>query len=280
MVGDDLLRRRGRLLGGLVALLALGVFVAVAYGRDPAAPLDPGAVSLPPIPSPPSASEAPIRISARTAHTTRPRTLSNRDGVSWYAAVLRPVAAHARPSFSSPIVGRLETRTPEGTTNVVLLLARVDLAGSLWLKVRLPVLPNNTTGWLPRSALGGYNPVRTHLVVDTERLRATLYRNGRPIFAAPVGVGKPETPTPHGQFYIRNELTKYANAFYGPVAFGTSARSAVLTDWPAGGYIGIHGTNEPGLIPGRVSHGCIRLRNPDILTLARLMPPGTPLTIR
>jgi hypothetical protein len=26
-------------------------------------------------------------------------------------------------------------------------------------------------------------------------------------------------------------------------AFGTSARSVVLTDWPDGGFIGIHGTN-------------------------------------
>ena len=67
---------------------------------------------------------------------------------------------------------------------------------------------------------------------------------------------------------------------YGPIAFGTSARSAVLTDWPGGGFVGVHGTNEPQLIPGRVSHGCIRLRNPDILHLARLLPVGTPVTIR
>jgi hypothetical protein len=47
---------------------------------------------------------------------------------------------------------------------------------------------------------------------------------------------------------IRNELTRYASPFYGPVAFGTTARSAVLTDWPGGGFVGIHGTNEPQLI--------------------------------
>ena len=63
------------------------------------------------------------------------------------------------------------------------------------------------------------------------------------------------------------------------MAFGTSARSSVLTEWPDGGFVGIHGTDAPQLIPGRVSHGCIRLRNPDILRLARLMPVGTPVTI-
>jgi lipoprotein-anchoring transpeptidase ErfK/SrfK len=53
----------------------------------------------------------------------------------------------------------------------------------------------------------------------------------------------------------------------------------VLTDWPAGGFVGVHGTNQPELVPGRVSHGCIRLRNEDILRLARLLPVGTPVKI-
>ena len=270
-------RGRGRLLGGLVLALAVGTFVAVAYGRDPSSPAPAGSVTLPRVPAAAATRERP-HLSAVAPGT--PQRLSDPNGTSWFAEILRPVAAHAGPSASSPVVARLDTRTPEGTSNVVLLLTRVDLHGNLWLRVRLPILPNNTTGWVPRTAVGGYNAVVTHLVVDRTALRATLYRRGKPIFSAPVGVGKPGTPTPPGQFYIRNELTKYANAFYGPVAFGTSARSAVLTDWPAGGFIGIHGTDEPGLIPGRVSHGCIRLRNDDILRLSRLMPPGTPLTIR
>jgi L,D-transpeptidase catalytic domain len=174
----------------------------------------------------------------------------------------------------------LSARTPEGTSNLVLVLGRhVDASGRVWVLVRLPVLPNNTTGWLSRSSLGGYGVVQTHLVVDLYRLTATLLRDGRPIFSAPIGVGTGASPTPRGEFYVRNRLTSLSS-FYGPLAFGTSARSTVLTDWPDGGFIGIHGTDQPGLIPGRVSHGCIRLRNPDILRLGRLMPVGTPVTIR
>ena len=63
-------------------------------------------------------------------------------------------------------------------------------------------------------------------------------------------------------------------------AIGTSAYAPTLSDWPGGGVVGLHGTNEPGLIPGRPSHGCIRLRNRDILTLYRLAPTGTPVDIR
>ena len=44
--------------------------------------------------------------------------------------------------------------------------------------------------------------------------------------------------------------------------------------------IGIHGTNEPELIPGRPSHGCIRVPNPAIGRLYRLMPIGTPMLVR
>ena len=142
------------------------------------------------------------------------------------------------------------------------------------------MLPNGTTGWVPRDALGGYRSLTTRLVIALGARRATLYRGRRAIFSAPVGVGQPRWPTPTGRFLVRNRLTRYASPAYGPVAFGTSARSAVLTDWPAGGFIGIHGTDHPELIPGAISHGCVRLRNDDILRLARLMPPGTPVTIR
>ena len=148
------------------------------------------------------------------------------------------------------------------------------------MHVRLPVLPNGRTVWVPREALGVYGVVHTQLVIDLERLTATLLRDGRPVFRAPVGVGQPQWPTPKGAFYIRNVLTRYRSPFYGPVAFGTSARSSVLTDWPEGGLIGIHGTDAPQLLPGRVSHGCIRFRNEDILKLRKLMPVGTPVTIR
>jgi lipoprotein-anchoring transpeptidase ErfK/SrfK len=132
---------------------------------------------------------------------------------------------------------------------------------------------------VPRQALGGYETVNTHLIVDRAHLKASLLRRGRVIFSAPVGIGTAAWPTPAGEFIVRNELTRYASPFYGPVAFGTTARS-VLTDWPGGGFIGIHGTDEPQLIPGRVSHGCIRMRNRDIVRLTSLMPVGTPLTIQ
>ena len=208
----------------------------------------------------------------------RPQLLAHQASAYRWATVIRPVAALRTPDGKAP-VATLSTLTPEGTTNLVLVLGSAWRRGVEWIHVRLPVLPNNSTGWVRRSALGGYQFVATHLVISLHLLRAVLLLDGRPVFTAPVGIGQPQWPTPRGQFYVRDKLTAYASLFYGPVAFGTSARSSVLTEWPDGGFVGIHGTDAPQLIPGRVSHGCIRLRNPDILRLARLMPVGTPVTI-
>jgi lipoprotein-anchoring transpeptidase ErfK/SrfK len=136
------------------------------------------------------------------------------------------------------------------------------------------------TGWVRSGTLGPVQIVHTRLVVSQRRLRVTLFENGKRRFQARVGMGAPSTPTPHGSFWIREKFRVGGNSLYGPRAMGTAAYSDVLTDWPGGGVIGMHGTDEPSLIPGRPSHGCMRLRNADIVRLYRLTPIGTPLRIK
>jgi hypothetical protein len=206
--------------------------------------------------------------------------LSGPGGVSRWAFVLRTIPARAEPDATSRIVTRLRTRTPEHVQNIVLALGgRIDARGRYWVRVRLPILPNGSTGWVPRSALGSFRKIYTRLVIDRDLFTATLYRRGVAVFQSRIGVGKPQWPTPRGEFHIREKLSGFSDPIYGPLAFGTNARSPVLTDWFNGGFIGIHGTNQPGILPGRVSHGCIRMPNSAILRLARLMPLGTPVTI-
>jgi hypothetical protein len=223
--------------------------------------------------------------SLRARPTPRPKRdrfvlSSEQDHLYRYAFVLRRGVARSAPRRTARPVARLDRWTPEGTTNLVLTLDGRRTRRGVWIRVRLAILPNGRTAWVPRKVLSDWKEVRTHLVVDRRRLSATLYRRGKVVFTAPVGVGQPHWPTPRGEFYIRNQLFGFGNPVYGPIAFGTSARSAVLTDWPGGGFIGLHGTNQPQLLPGRISHGCIRMRNGHILRLARLMPVGTPLTVK
>jgi hypothetical protein len=259
--------KTGRALGLVAAAPVLAAF-AVVVMFAPRGRSAPALVALPPPPRP--------------AWTVpRPAGLPPvRDG-SRFTPVHRAVLARASPRPDAAPVARVSTRTPEGTTNIVELLGTVRREPSgLWQRVRLAVLPNGTTGWVPRSSLGGSILLDTRLLVERSRLRATLFRDGAKVFSAPVGIGQAQSPTPAGEFYVRDVLTRYSSPTYGPVAFGTSARSPTITDWPAGGYVGIHGTDQPALIPGRISHGCIRMRNADIVRLSQLMPAGTPVIVR
>jgi lipoprotein-anchoring transpeptidase ErfK/SrfK len=245
-----------------------------------AAPLSRPAPAAPAAPATPAALAALPPPHAPAFRVSRPSPLPTLRGASQYAAIERRVIARAAPSPAAAPVATVPLRTPEGTDNIVELLGRARLESSgLWQRVRLAVLPNGTTGWVPRSALGGPVVLDTRLIVDRAHFRATLIRDGVQVFSAPAGIGQKRWATPAGDFYIRNVLTRYRSPAYGPIAFGTSARSATLTDWPAGGYIGIHGTDQPNLIPGAISHGCVRLRNADIVRLAKLMPVGTPVII-
>jgi hypothetical protein len=207
-------------------------------------------------------------------------SLGGPNGMSRWARIERTVAARARPSASAKVMTRLRPLTPELTRNLALALAgQINERGEYWVQVRLPILPNGATGWVPRSALGTFQRIWTRLVIDRALFTATLYRRGAAVFKTRVGVGKPYWPTPAGEFYVRERITGFSDLIYGPIAFGTNARSAVLTDWPGGGFIGIHGTNQPEILPGRVSHGCVRMPNGAVRRLSRLMPLGTPVTI-
>jgi hypothetical protein len=187
--------------------------------------------------------------------------------------VLRTLAVRFRGAAWNP---------PSTTVTIVLVLSAVkDSSGVTWYRVRYPNPSDRGTGWIASSDAGPLQTVYTHLYVDRRSHRARLQRDGVTIFRFPVGVGAPATPTPAGQFVVEARVPLPGDPFYGPFAFKTSAATKVDTDWPGGRFmIVLHGTNEPRLIPGTPSHGEIRLRDRTMRRLARLMPVGTPLTIR
>jgi lipoprotein-anchoring transpeptidase ErfK/SrfK len=207
------------------------------------------------------------------------RVSDERTTTRWaYAADVQ--AVYSRPSESASRVARLRTLTEDGFPEVYVVLDRwTNDAGNTWLRIRVPMRPNGVTGWVHDTALGALHTVHTALRIDRRALRLTLFDRGRRIFSARIGVGKASTPTPAGRFYIREKFRVSGVPLYGPAALGTSAYAPHLTDWPGGGVVGLHGTDQPRLIPGRPSHGCIRLRNRDILRLYRLVPRGTPVEI-
>jgi hypothetical protein len=186
-----------------------------------------------------------------------------------------------KPSTHGKTIAKLRWNTEDGLPEVyVVLESRLDEDEQVWLKIRIPGRPNGRTGWVREEQLSNLKAVDTHLTIDRKKLRATLRKGGKKIWSSPIGVGAPGTITPKGRFWIRERLSNLGgNPLYGPWAFGTSAYSDTLTDWPGGGVVGIHGTNQPELIPGRPSHGCVRVPNAKIRRLAKIMPVGTPVRI-
>lgn len=162
----------------------------------------------------------------------------------------------------------------------LLLAEHVNQQGQAWVRVRIPARPNGQTGWVRRTAFGPFKVSRWSLVVDRHAERLTAYHNGHLVLTAPVGIGKPTTPTPAGRFWIRERMrVTDPSSPYFPYALGTSDYST-LSEWPGGGVVGIHGDwDQPWLIPGDPSHGCIRMHDSDIFWLASRLPVGTPIHI-
>ncbi len=195
-----------------------------------------------------------------------------------YAVTARPavhqVAVHL--SRGGPVIRRLANPAPLGVPLTFLLSQR---AGA-WLKVYLPVRPDGSQGWV-RAADVTVAGVPYRIDVHRRALRLELYEFGRLIRTFPVGLGKSDTPTPGGVYYLKELLRPPdPQGFYGPYAFGLSGFSTVLHTFDGGnGVIGIHGTNDPASIGHRESHGCIRVSNRDIRYLAKRLPLGTPVRI-
>ncbi len=154
--------------------------------------------------------------------------------------------------------------------------------GSVWHQVDLPVRPNGSTGWISADDVTLTNTdMSATISLGAHTLELSVA--GVVVATYPVAAGTAETPTPTGTFFVK-ELVEPTppNGTYGPRAYGLTAHSEALIDTEAfpDGVIGIHGTNQPKLIGTDVSHGCVRLRNADVLDLEqRQVPLGMPVTI-
>jgi hypothetical protein len=149
-----------------------------------------------------------------------------------------------------------------------------------WLKVEIPVRPNGTDGYVNASEVTlSETEYRLELRLGTRTL--TLYDGNDVVLTTQVVIGKAETQTPTGRFYI-TDLVEQADpaGFYGPLALATNAYSEQIDVFENGvPVIALHGTNRPELVGQDVSNGCIRVPNEQILKIADLIPMGTPIDI-
>jgi hypothetical protein len=208
--------------------------------------------------------------------------LSNETTSSYWAYERNASPVYSGPSAATQAIARLHPYTQEGFREVYLLLRRyTDHRGGVWIKLRLPQRPNGLVGWVLRGALSQFHLTHWQLVVNEEMQRVFAYWRGHLSFQAPIAIGKPSTPTPKGHFWVREVIkVRRRSSGYWPYALGTSDYST-LSKWPDQGVVGIHGPyHQPQLIPGAVSHGCIRLEDDADAWIGRHIGVGTPVLIR
>jgi lipoprotein-anchoring transpeptidase ErfK/SrfK len=129
----------------------------------------------------------------------------------------------------------------------------------------------------------------TAIVVNRGAFRLTLYKHLKPVKTYPIAVGQIGLETPAGLYHIQNKAVNpawnvpnspWAGSLAGSVIPGGAPNNPLKARWMgifAGA--GIHGTDDIGSIGTAASHGCIRMRIPDVIELYDKVPVGAPVYI-
>ncbi len=124
------------------------------------------------------------------------------------------------------------------------------------------------------------------VVVDLNDRRVYVYRRDQVIASYPIAVGKKGWETPKGSFQVLNKLNNpiWRHPITGKV-FGPGPESPLGDRWigfwsDGRNQIGFHGTPDVELVGSAISHGCLRMRNPDIRLLYKQIKMGTPVEVR
>jgi hypothetical protein len=182
----------------------------------------------------------------------------------------------------------IKTRLPThaqwgGGPNVLLVLETRNYKGKTWLRVALPDRPNGSSGWI-REDFVRLSTSSWRVTIDRASHLVSVYSNGRMLRSFSSVLGAAATPTPRGLYAIYEKLSQPdPNGFLGPWALHLTAFSDVLLNYGGGpGRVAIHGRDGASLadpLGSSRSHGCIRVDDPNIIWMARVVPLGTPVLI-
>jgi lipoprotein-anchoring transpeptidase ErfK/SrfK len=198
-------------------------------------------------------------------------------------AVLKDnVLVRAEPRMGAASRGYVARRRPitQQVTTLPVLDEHEDGDGVDWLQVRTPGRGSKRTGWILASSQDE-EEVGWRIYVDRSDRRARIYYLGVERASYRVVIGKPNTQTPTGSFFVEENVREPKSHGIGPYAIALSARSGVYREFDGGpGQIALHGTGTlPGALGSASSHGCVRFANSAINWLGERIDAGTPVTI-
>ncbi len=159
---------------------------------------------------------------------------------------------------------------------------------SLWLIEELQVPPLGVPSlYLPSEEPPPKTAITdTSLVIKLSDRRVYVYENNELKASYPIAVGKAGWETPLGNYAVLDMQRDPAweHPWTGeviPPGPENPLGARWIGFWTDGNnFIGFHGTPDERLVGQAVSHGCIRMRNQDILALYALVDIGTPVTVK
>jgi lipoprotein-anchoring transpeptidase ErfK/SrfK len=127
---------------------------------------------------------------------------------------------------------------------------------------------------------------KKQVVVDLSDRRAYVYSSDVVIASYPIAVGKKGWETPTGNFRVM--YMQHDPIWRHPITdqvFEAGPNSPLGERWigfwsDGRNQIGFHGTPDIEVMGTAISHGCLRMRNPDVRLLYEQVGVGTPVIVR
>jgi hypothetical protein len=278
-----------KLLAVIAAVAIAGATAYLLLDENTSNPAAPTVVSLPSVTAPtagttPAGNASGGSDAIQVPRATLPRPKVRLDpapdkdrGPAFPVAIVRAgqrVALHTSPA--GPVFEQAGDRTEFGSMRAY-WIKRVTGA---WFGVPTPDLPNGNLAWIKddRSKL---SISQTHfwLSADLSARRLALHYGKRLLERFPVTVGSQASPTPLGAYSVTDGLVaRGLGPWYGCCVLALSGHQPQLPQgWIGGNRIAVHGT--PGSVGDADSHGCLRASDPDMISLFRHVPLGTPVFI-
>ena len=161
---------------------------------------------------------------------------------------------------------------------------------------QIEVLPINPVRLPPLGSLGTYIPLNEvypepiteekYLVISLSDRQVHLYENEELKTSYPIAVGKEGWETPTGQFNVLQMLKDpyWEHPWTGeviPPGEDNPLGNRWIGFWTDGtNFIGFHGTPNEELVGQAVSHGCIRMKNDDVMALFEQVNIGTTVIVK
>jgi L,D-transpeptidase ErfK/SrfK len=162
-------------------------------------------------------------------------------------------------------------------------MARTGAAGVVktlgWFLTLMVTSASFAQNTAPAPEASAARPKRLVIISIPDR-KLIVIEKGAVIQVFSIAVGASASPSPTGMFTIARRLT-FPTYYHAGVVIPPGKDNPLGPRWVGlnkQGY-GIHGTNAPTSVGKAASHGCIRMRNRDIVQFFALVKVGDPVEI-